>query len=139
MMLPQFIKMKIYSYMVTPSAFCIKSEIKRCSNILNQEYLKDTQTIWSVMTIDWYDYYQNKIDIFSKPQLNFVVRHDLGIAKQMHICESYNSYISISNQDNIRVERNKKQHERIIWETEYHYKKDFSKWINYMIWLENRI
>lgn len=140
-MLPEFIKMLIYSYIVTPSAVCIKGEIKRCSNILNQEYLKDSQTIWSVMTIDWYDYYTNNRKMYREPLLNYVIRHDLSIAKETHICEAYDSYISDSIDDIEikKLKRNKKEHERFICNSEYNYKKDFSKWINYMVWLENRM
>ncbi len=134
--------MLIYSYIATPSSNCIKGEIKRCSNILNQEYLKDKQTIWSVMTIDWYDYYTNNRKMYREPQLNYVIRHDLSIAKEKHICHAYDSYISDSIHDVITIEKlisNKKEHERFICNAEYNYKKDFSKWINYMIWVENRM
>ena len=88
MSLSSDIKLLIYSYLLTPSASCIKVEIKRCSIILDQTELHDYQTIWYIMVLYWDKYYTN--EKFHFQNVNHVLcKYDLMIAKQICILKRY--------------------------------------------------
>ena len=88
MSLPRDIKLLIYSYLLTPSALCIKDEIKRCSSILDQNELHDYQTIWYIMVLYWDKYYTNEQFHFQNAN-HVLCKYDLMIAKQISILKRY--------------------------------------------------
>lgn len=122
--IPESIKTIIYSYIITPSAFYMKKEIARCLAILNQNHFKEFQTIWSVMTIDWYDYYKTHKDKYGYfKNTTSLFRHDLMIAKQIHISNFYDTYIL--HDSNMRYLKDM-------------YQKEFLNWIEYIKWSETK-
>lgn len=88
MSLSSDIKLLIYSYLLTPSASCIKDEIKRCVLILGQTELHEYQTIWYVMVLYWDKYYTNEKFHFQNVN-NELCKYDLMIAKQISILKRY--------------------------------------------------
>jgi len=137
--IPESIKMLIYSYLITPSAFCIKKEITRCLFILDQSSFNDSQTIWSVMTIDWYDYYKtytSRYEYFKNTISLF--RFDLMIAKQIHVSKLYNIDINCEILNIKQLNKRKSENESKICNLKDIYQKEFFNWIEYIKWLETK-
>ena len=139
MQIPESIKMMIYSYIITPSAFCIKEEIARCLSILDQTSFNDSQTIWTVMTIDWYDYYKiynYGYEYFKNTSSLF--RYDLMIAKQIHVSNLYNIDINEGTLNMIQINKGRVENESKICNLKDIYQKEFFKWIEYIKWWETK-
>ena len=139
MQIPESIKMMIYSYLITPSAFCIKGEIKRCLSILDQSSFTESQTIWTVMTIDWYDYYKiynSGYGYFKNTSSLF--QYDLMIAKQIHVSNLYNIDINDVTLNMIQLNKGRKENESKICNLKDIYQKEFFKWIEYIKWWETK-
>ena len=137
--IPESIKMMIYSYLITPSAFCIKKEITRCLSILDQSSFNDSQTIWSVMTIDWYDYYKtykSRYGYFKNTSSLF--RYDLMIAKQIHVSNLYNIDINDGILNVIQLNKGRIENESKICNLKDIYQKEFFNWIEYIKWRETK-
>lgn len=100
--LPFSIKYMIRSYCGgTPSAEAIKKEVRRILPIIESDRLSDHQTIWSIMSIYWFEYYASSYKIFMYQQIDIplTVRYELNIAKGVHLCMTFNnnSYECIPN------------------------------------------
>jgi len=98
--LPVSIKYMIHSYCGgTPSAEAIKTEIKRILPIIESDRLGEDQTIWSIMTIYWFEYYENSDKQYQQLETPLAIDYELRIAKGIHLCMSFNnsSYECIPN------------------------------------------
>ena len=87
--LPDGIKKIIALYLRTPAADLIQLEIQRILPIVKRDKLYTEQTIWSVMTIEWYDYYtENHLRYRQDTKWffkeNLLTKYELQIAKHKH-------------------------------------------------------
>jgi len=91
--LPVAIQYMIRSYCGgTPSAEAIKQEIKKILPIIESDRLGEDQTIWSIRTIYWFEYYdENSSQMYQQTDVPLKIRYELDIAKGIHLCTSCNN------------------------------------------------
>jgi len=82
-MLHYDLKKMIFDYLETPSAYAIKEEITRILSLIEQNKITETQTLWSIRKIYWYETREKK-HIFYNLNIHFTAFYDLEIALLLH-------------------------------------------------------
>ena len=137
--LPDGVKKIIALYMRTPTADMIQLEIERILPIVKRDKLYPEQTIWSVMTIEWYDYYTTDYLRYRQDnrttKKNLLTKYELQIAKQNHNLITGSrvlSEIHINHPDFCEHLRFCHSTTKTIYYIEESYKKEYQKYIEYL-------
>lgn len=81
--LPYDLKKLVLSYLETPSAHEIKKEINRILPLIEQNKLTESQTLWSIRKIYWYETNIKK-NLFYNHNIDQIAYYDLEIALLLH-------------------------------------------------------
>ena len=77
------IKKIIFAKLETPSAYAIKAEITRILPLIKQNKLTESQTLWSINKIYWFEVSLKK-DLFYNHNIDQIAFYDLEIALSEH-------------------------------------------------------
>ena len=77
------LKKMIFDKLETPSACAIKGEITRILPLIKQDKLTESQTLWSINKIYWYEVSLKK-DLFYNHNIDPIAFYDLEIALSEH-------------------------------------------------------
>jgi hypothetical protein len=143
-MLPSVIKNKIAIYLRTPEAEIIQKEIERVQTIVNSNRLFPEQTIWSVMTIDWYDYYYTDAARYRQDNRmnctqNLMVFNELKKAKEQHIIIDYDREMQktvVESKKYGDLLRGRHSHVKLTYYMDENCENLFKKYIEYLCWIE---
>jgi hypothetical protein len=77
------LKKMIFDKLETPSAYAIKGEIIRILPLIKQNKLTESQTLWSINKIYWFEVSLKK-DLFYNHNIDQIAYYDLEIALNEH-------------------------------------------------------
>ena len=77
------LKKMIFDKLETPSSYAIKEEIIRILPLIKQNKLTESQTLWSIKRIYWYQVSEKK-NLFYNHNIHEIAFYDLEIALVLH-------------------------------------------------------
>ena len=80
---PSDLKKLIFDKLETPSAYAIKKEITRFLPLIKQNKLTETQTLWSINRIYWFEVSEKK-NLFYNHNIDQIAFYDLEMALTIH-------------------------------------------------------
>lgn len=143
-MLPLEIKQKIALYLRTPAADIIQKEIKRVLTIIKRDKLYTEQTIWSIMSINWYEYYETDEKRYRQENrrycnINMLSNNELKKAKIEHVIFGYDMKIQetdYGDDEYCELLRLKNAHMKQIYFVEDSCNKLCKKKLEYSLWID---
>ena len=141
--LPTFLKRQIALCFRTPCAQLIQNEVERIKQFEDRDQLFTEETIWSVMVINWYEYYGTDEKRYRQNRKlgkdkNSVI-YELKIAKEIHICIEYDREINTKgvntkgNYMDYNLQRGKNEHLKIIHAIEKLNNDEFKTYIGTLV------